>query len=123
MDSEILSQLILNLIGILGLIASYFIIAFLKKKVGLENLKNINQELTNNQELAKLVVLYIQKKFETADGETKFNEAYIALSEMLEKKGINLTETEIQVLIESSLKILKKQFGVTWKEEVVDKEV
>ena len=123
MDSEILSQLVLNLVGILGLIASYFIIAFLKKKVGLENLKKIDAELSTNEEMAKLVVLYIQKKFETADGETKFNEAYIALSEMLEKKGINLTETEIQVLIESSLKLLKKEFGDIWKEEVVDKEV
>lgn len=118
MDGQILNELLLNIIYIVALIFSYFVISFMKKKVGVENLKKIETELYANQELAKMVVLYIQKNFETADNQTKFNEAYIALSEMLNKKGISLTENEIQVLIESSLKILKKQFGDTWKEEV-----
>lgn len=119
MDNQIIGELLLNVVCIVGLILSYFIISLLKKKVGIENIKKIEAEIKNNQELAKLVVLYVQKYFETADSETKFNEAYIALSEILGKKGIALTETEIKVLIESALKILKKQFGDMWKEEIV----
>jgi LL-H family phage holin len=118
MDNQIFSQLILNIAEILGLIFSYFIIVFLKKKIGIENLKKIETELQTNQELAKLAILYVQKNFKNVDNETKFNEAYIALSEMLERKGITLNETEIKVLIEGVLKVLKKQFGDAWKEEV-----
>jgi LL-H family phage holin len=119
MDNQIIGELLLNVVYIVGLIVSYFIISLLKKKVGIENIKKIEAEIKNNQELAKLVVLYVQKYFETADSETKFNEAYVALSEILNEKGITLTETEIKVLIESALKILKKQFGDMWKEEIV----
>ena len=118
MDNQIFSQLVLNIAEIVGLILSYFIIVFLKKKVGVENLKKINTELQTNQELARLAILYVQKNFKNADDETKFNEAYIALSEMLGSKGITMSETEIKVLIEGVLKVLKKQFGDAWKEEV-----
>lgn len=118
MDSQIISELILNLMYILGLTLSYFIIVFLKKKIGLENLKKIENEYFINQELAKSVVLYVQKTLGNASNEIKFNEACIALSEILSKKGIILTETEMKVLIESALKMFKKQFGDAWKEEI-----
>lgn len=118
MDNQIISELFLNIMYIIGLIFSYFIIALLKKKLGIENLKKIDHEIQTNQELARLAVLYVQKSFKDVDSQTKYREAFIALSEMLNKKGIALTESEIQILIESSLKTLKKQFGNAWKEQV-----
>lgn len=123
MDNQLISQIILNIAEIVGLVLSYYIIMFLKKKIGIENLKKIDTELQTNQELAKLAVLFVQKNFENADNQTKFREAFIALSEMLNKKGINISDNEIKVLIESALKVLKKEFGDTWKEEVKEVKV
>lgn len=118
MDNQLLGELFINIIYIFALVFSYFLILFLKKKIGIENLKKIEAEIYTNQELAKQVVLYVQKYFKDADSQTKYKEAFIALSNMLDKRGIVLSEDEVQILIESALKILKKEFGNEWKEQI-----
>ena len=55
------------------------------------------------RELAKIVVTAVEQIYKNLHGEEKFNKAYLALSEMLEERGIHISELEIKMLIEAAV--------------------
>lgn len=67
------------------------------------------------QDIAKIVVSGIEQCYKTLDGPAKLEKAIEAATEMLNEKGIKVTEVELRMLLESALgefnKVFEKQTG------------
>lgn len=74
-------------------------------------LKKIYEEKVKNEEVRTIVssvVKYVERTMTSAKGEEKFNEALKQVSEWLGSKGIEISETEMKLLIESAVNELPK---------------
>lgn len=77
--------------------------------------KYVNEKI--KREDANTVVLAIQQLYKDLDGDAKLDKALEAFSDMLEKKGISISELEMRMLLEAAVGGFKKAFNKT--EEVV----
>ena len=62
------------------------------------------------KEIAKEVVQFTEQVSKALHGEEKLKKAMEAMSQMLAEKGINITELEMQVLIEAAVAEFNKAF-------------
>ena len=72
-------------------------------------IKAMVQEHLNDQtkeKVAKTVVKAIQQMYKDLNGEEKLNKAIETITEMLNEKGISVTELEIRMLIEEAVQEL-----------------
>ncbi len=60
--------------------------------------------------IAREVVQFAEQVYKALDGEEKLTMAMEAMSQMLEEKGINITELEMQVLLEAAVAEFNKAF-------------
>lgn len=95
-----------------GAVGAAFVWA--RQKIGTERLKKINQELQHNQDLAKKAVKYVEEKFKEIHGPEKLKAAIDWASKVLTKKGIKISEIELEGLILSALREIKDAFGEEW---------
>jgi hypothetical protein len=114
----VLSDLLAQVFMLLGVLLASFALALLKKQVGVQKLKQIEAELTAKQEIVDTVVLFVQQVYATYDGEEKYKLALARATDLMNKKGLKITPEELESLIESSVKLMKKEFGDAWKKEV-----
>ena len=72
----------------------------------------LDKYLTDHTKRAvvKTVVQAIEQMYKDIHGEEKLNRALVAISEMLEDKGISITELEMRMLIEASVAEFNKAF-------------
>ena len=102
---EMWKQIIMEGIqGIIG-IAITVLLAFIKKKYT----QYVNTE--TKQKIVSDVVYYTEQVFKTLHGKEKLEKAKSTLITMLNDKGINFTEEELNVLIESAVNQLNIQQG------------
>lgn len=69
-------------------------------------IKQIIQEKANTETKKKVVETtckYVEQLYKDLDGEVKYEKARSAIVEQLNAQGINITELELQVLIESTV--------------------
>lgn len=59
------------------------------------------------KQVVKDTVNYVQQVYETLDGPEKLKKAIQTASEWLQEKGISVTEAELNILIESTIKAAK----------------
>jgi hypothetical protein len=106
--NEMWKQIILEgLQGIIGIIITV-LLAFVRKKYS----QYVNTE--TKQKLVNDVVYYTEQVFKTLHGKEKLDKAKTTLVTLLNEKGINFTEEELNVLIESAVNQLNlKQNGST----------
>lgn len=74
-------------------------------------IKKIYEEKVKSEEVRNIVhnvVKYVERTMKSAKGEEKFNEALKQVSEWLGTKGIEISETEMKLLIESAVNELPK---------------
>ena len=114
----VLTDLLTQIFMLLGILLASFVVALLKKQLGVEKLKQIEAELTAKQEIVDTVVLFVQQVYTAYDGEDKYKMALVRATDMMNKKGLKITPEELESLIESSVKRMKKEFGDAWKKEV-----
>lgn len=114
----VLTDLLTQIFMLLGILLASFVVALLKKQLGVEKLKQIEAELTAKQEIVDTVVLFVQQVYAAYDGEEKYKMALVRATDLMNKKGLKVTPEELESLIESSVKLMKKAFGDTWKKEV-----
>jgi len=114
----VLSDLLAQVFMLLGVLLASFVLALLKKHVGVQKLKEIEAELTAKQEIVDTVVLFVQQVYAAYDGEEKYKMALVRATDLMNKKGLEVTPEELEILIESSVKVMKKAFGDAWKKEV-----
>lgn len=81
--------------------------------------KNFIQEKVNSEEKKKIVETtcrYINQIYKDVDGPTKFEKAKESIVQQLNEKGINITDLELEVLIESTVNSFKDGLSSTAKE-------
>lgn len=74
------------------------------------------------REVAAQVVKYVEQVYKDLHGEEKLDEAITAAAEMLNEKGITVSELELRVLIESALAEFNEAFKKTEVAEALDLE-
>ena len=102
--TPLITNLLLTLVGVLF---TYLGIQAKKLMARVERSKEVHQikeSFETNQEFAKATVEYVEKigKQIGIEGAEKFELAKIKLAEVLEQKGISISEAEIDMLIEQA---------------------
>ena len=114
----VLTDLLTQIFMLLGILLASFVVALLKKQLGVEKLKQIEAELAVKQEIVDTIVLFVQQVYSAYGGEEKYKLALVRATDMMNKKGLKITPEELESLIEASVKVMKKEFGDAWKKEV-----
>lgn len=72
--------------------------------------KRINEYFKSKQqeEIVKKVVAYVEQTCKAMTSSEKYNEAYTRAAEWLTDKGLEVSSTELQMLIEASVQALGK---------------
>lgn len=87
-------------------------------------IKNFVQDKVNSEEKKKIVETtcrYINQIYKDVDGPTKFEKAKENILQQLNEKGINITDLELEVLIESTVNSFKDGLNSKTKEEPKEK--
>lgn len=100
MEAEILNLGVLVVVTIAGMVARS-VISLLKKK-------GIMTNLENNKEIAKIVVNGIEQGYKHMEGEKKARLAKEEFLKFAKQKGVKVSEAELDMLIEASVKSMNK---------------
>lgn len=73
--------------------------------------KRVNTKI--KKDVVRTVVTAVEQLYKDLHGEEKYNKAVEAVSQMLEEKGIKITELEIRMLIESAVNEFNNSFAVS----------
>jgi LL-H family phage holin len=117
MEDKLL-QLAYNLLAILIPVLAGFLVELLRRKLGTEKMRKIQEELNAKRELALLAVRYVEQVYKDLHGEEKFNKAAEWLVEQAAKMGLQLTANEVKGIIEAALRELKDAFGNEWAKQL-----
>lgn len=99
-QAEIINLAILIIVSILGFVARQ-ITSYLKKK-------GVIAQLEGHKELGKIVVTAVEQSYKQLHGKEKLNLAKIELIKFAKEKGLKITERELDLIIESSVKEMNK---------------
>ncbi len=111
---EAVTNLLYNVLVLLATVAAAFAVAWLKKRLGFEKLKEIDAALSTKQQLAAVAVAFVEQAYKEMDGGDKYDLAAKWLADQAENLGIKLTADEIKGLIEAALRAFKDEFGEQW---------
>ena len=101
--NDILFQIVLGVISILGTILTGIIIPYIKEKIG-------NEKLAKYEYWASMAVECAEMIFkEQGMGETKKEYVVNFLNQMFNKNKVVITEEQIEILVESAVKQMKIQ--------------
>jgi len=89
-------------------------IELLRRRLGLERIKKIQEELATKQELAKIAVKFAAQAYKDLGGPGKFEEAADWLASQALAIGIKISADEIKGLIEWALREIKDELGEEW---------
>lgn len=70
------------------------------------------------KDLARVVVKFVEQVFKDKHGQEKMDEALKAFAEMLNNKGITISELEMRVYLESALAEFNKAFNKETSEDI-----
>lgn len=113
MEQKIIS-LCYDLLAVLVPVLAGFLVELLRRKLGTEKMRKIQEELNAKQELALLAVRFVEQVYTEIHGEEKYQKAAEWLVEQATKVGLKLTTGEVKGLIEAALRELKDAFGEEW---------
>lgn len=98
---ELLDMLIVVIASCVG-IATKSVVSFLKKK-------GIISKLQSEKEIVKIVVNAVEQIYKEASGSEKLEVAKKEAVKLANQKGIKVTEEQLETLIESSVREMKKE--------------
>ena len=101
------------LIGALGTILISLIGVITKKVVAFLDEKGINEKLNRKQYLVDVAVNAAEQIWQNEDGAIKLVNARKEAIKLLNENKINITESELQNLIEASVKAMNDVFNST----------
>lgn len=113
MDALIMT-VVENILIILVTLAAGYLVAYLRKRLGVEGMQRLELELVLKQELAETAVRFVEQAFKDLKGEEKYNEAAQWLAARAGEIGLKVTAEEIKGLIEAALRAFKDEFGEQW---------
>jgi intergrase/recombinase len=106
-DTTYLLPLATNLMAILIPIIAGYVITYLHKMITTENIQQIQTQIAIKQGLAYDIVNFIEQVYKDLNGQAKFTKAVANFMAVAAAKGINITTDEMQLFIESAVKIMK----------------
>lgn len=115
---DLLLRVLYDALVLLATVAAALLVAWLKKRLGVERMKQIEAELATKQELAALAVRFVEQVYKDLHGEEKYNKAAEWLAARAREHGLRLTADEIKGLIEAALGAFKDEFGEEWAKAV-----
>lgn len=113
-----LVQLAYDLLAILIPALAALAVEYLRRRLGTEKVKRIQEELAAKQELATMAVRFVEQVYRDLHGEEKYNKAAEWLAARAREQGLKLTADEIKGLIEAALRQLKDAFGNEWAKQL-----
>ena len=87
---------------------------YIRRRLGLEKLKQIQEELATKKELALIAVKFVMQAYKDLNGPEKFKKAADWLANQAKAAGLKITSEEIKALIEWALREIKDQLGKEW---------
>jgi hypothetical protein len=96
---EIINLVVAILVACVGLVTRQ-VVKYLKSK-------GIISQLENNKALVGIVVKAVEQTYKTLHGEEKLNMAKLEVIKLMNDKKIKISEKEIDLLIEASVKEMK----------------
>ena len=109
-----MQEMFITLIGeiafLLTTIAIYFVIQLIRKKLRDEDLKIVRAIVEDG-------VLFVQQAYKHLKGEEKYKLAVASITAVLKERGVKISEDELKILIESTLKRLKAHWGDLWDKQ------
>lgn len=112
---DVLLSILTDLLMVIATVGAGFLVAFLKKKLGVEKLRKLQQESEFIKEVVKAGVQYAEQRFSTGE---KLDEAVNWITSTLNAKGFIVTTQEVEGLIEATIRQFKDEFGENWGREV-----
>jgi len=94
------------------------IFEFIRRKLGVEGIKKIQEELAAKQELVSLAVRFAQQAYQDLHGPEKYQKAVDWLVMQAERHGLAFTADEIKGMIEAAVRNFKDAFGEEWGKEL-----
>jgi hypothetical protein len=99
-QAELINFAIVVIAGCVGMVTKA-VMSYLKKK-------GVIAKLISHKELANIVVGAVEQTYKHLHGEEKLNLAKIELIKIAKEKGVKISEKELDILIESSVKEMNK---------------
>lgn len=97
---ELVNLIVAVLTGCIG-IATKALIGYLKKK-------GLVAEVQNNKEVVSIVVKAVEQMYGQLKGDEKLNVAKMELIKLMQQKKINMSEKEMDMIIEAMVKEMKQ---------------
>lgn len=116
MMDEFIVNLAYDATAIILPVLAALVVELIRRKLGLEKMKKIQEELQAKQELAALAVRFAEQAYKDLHGEDKYNQAADWLAARARERGIKITSSEIKGLVEAALRAFKDEFGEQWAE-------
>lgn len=98
--APLVNSIIVTLIGVIFAFLGVQARSLMKRVENHERIKQIKDSLENNKELVKIAVDYAEQIGNHLKGEAKFDLARTKALELFADKGINISEQELEALIE-----------------------
>ncbi|MNJ90046.1 Phage holin protein [compost metagenome] len=117
---DILLAFLQDIAYALASIGAAFLIAFLKKKIGVAGMQKLAEQSYLIKEVVRTGVKYAEQAFQPGEKAEKAVEWIVTT---LGKKGIIVTEEEIKGLVEATVREFKDEFGENWANAVKNKEI
>jgi len=103
-----------NILIIFVTLAAGYVVAYLRRRLGVEGMQRIEAELALKQELAELAVRFVEQVFWDLKGQEKYDRAAQWLVDRVSEAGLKVTTEEVKGLIEAALRTFKDEFGEGW---------
>lgn len=94
------------------------IIELLRRKLGLEKIRQVQYELETKTKLAKCAVRFVEHYYREIHGQEKYDRVAEWLAERAKERGLAIPAEEMQGLIEAALRMIKDEFGEQWGKQV-----
>ncbi|MGI6647612.1 MAG: phage holin [Bacillota bacterium] len=114
MENQIIQIISYNLLAVLIPALVALAVEYLRRKLGVEKLKQIQEELAAKQELALLAVRFVEQVYVDLRGPAKYQAAAEWMEARARERGLKLTADEVKGLVEAALRQLKDSFGAEW---------
>lgn len=111
---DIIMQLAFDVLSILIPALAALTVEYIRRRLGTEKLKRIQEELATKQELAALAVRFAQQCWASSPGPERYQKAAEWLASRATERGLKVTPDEVKGLIEAALRMAKDQFGEEW---------
>lgn len=111
---EQIIQISLQVMAVIIPVLAAMAVELIRRKLGTEKFQQIQWELANKKELAKLAVQFVEQAYQDLHGQEKFNVAAKWMADQAINKGIQISAGEIKGLIEAALRQMKDSFGEEW---------